>query len=42
MNLKPMILGIVELGLDYGITNELGKSTGTQAFELSDTAWNLG
>lgn len=37
-----MILGTVELGLNYGINNKLGKPTRTQAFELLDTTWNLG
>lgn len=37
-----MILGTVELGLDYGINNYSGKPSYQQAFELLDTAWNEG
>ena len=37
-----MILGTVELGLDYGINNSEGKPSKMQAFELLDTAWNGG
>lgn len=37
-----MILGTVELGLDYGINNTEGKPSKIQAFELLDTAWNGG
>ena len=37
-----MVLGTVELGLDYGINNTGGKPSGTQAFDLLDAAWNNG
>lgn len=37
-----MILGTVELGLDYGINNNSGKPTYQQAFELLDAAWSNG
>lgn len=37
-----MILGTVELGLDYGINNTCGKPTGKQAFDLLDAAWDNG
>lgn len=35
-----MVLGTVELGLDYGINNNRGKPSYRQAFELLDAAWN--
>ena len=37
-----MILGTVELGLDYGVNNNSGKTTKKQALELLDIAWNNG
>ena len=37
-----MILGTVELGLDYGINNSEGKPSAQQALDLLDTAWNSG
>lgn len=37
-----MILGTVELGLDYGVNNNDGKPSYKQAFDLLDAAWNNG
>lgn len=37
-----MVLGTVELGLEYGINNTCGKPSGKQAFDLLDAAWNNG
>ena len=37
-----MVLGTVELGLDYGINNKKGRPTLYQAYELLETAWECG
>lgn len=37
-----MVLGTVEIGLDYGINNDSGKPTYQQAFRLLDEAWDDG
>ena len=37
-----MILGTVEIGLDYGINNTAGKPSKKQAYDLLDAAWNAG
>lgn len=39
---NKMVLGTVELGLDYGINNDCGKPSNQQAFDLLDAAWNNG
>ena len=35
---KKIILGTVQLGLNYGINNKLGKPSEKAAFEILDTA----
>ena len=37
-----MVLGTVEIGLDYGINNKEGKPSHKQAFELLDAAFENG
>ena len=37
-----LILGTVQLGLDYGINNQQGKPSKAKAFEILDTAFNNG
>lgn len=40
--INKLILGTVQLGLDYGINNQLGKPTLDQAFEILTIAYNHG
>ena len=37
-----MILGTVELGLDYGINNTSGKPSSAEVYRILDTAWSYG
>ncbi len=37
-----MVLGTVEIGMDYGINNSCGKPSIEEAYDLLDTAWNNG
>ena len=39
---NKLILGTVQLGLDYGISNQLGKPTLEKAFEILHTAYDHG
>lgn len=40
--INKLILGTVQLGLDYGINNSKGKPNKDQSFEILDTAYNNG
>lgn len=35
-------LGTVQLGMNYGMANQTGKPSREEAFEVLDTAWNVG
>lgn len=39
---EKLILGTVQLGLDYGINNASGKPAEAEAFAILDTAWDAG
>lgn len=41
-NSKELILGTVQLGVDYGINNSQGKPSFDEAFEILDTAFKNG
>ena len=41
-NIVELILGTVQLGLDYGINNKLGKPTSQNSFKILDYAYNNG
>ena len=38
----PLVLGTVQLGLDYGVANKRGKPAFNEAFEIVDTTWMEG
>jgi aryl-alcohol dehydrogenase-like predicted oxidoreductase len=40
--INKLILGTVQLGLDYGINNQQGKPSQQQAFKILETAYNSG
>lgn len=40
--INKLILGTVQLGLDYGINNQIGKPSTDKAFEILNTAFNEG
>ena len=40
--IKKLVLGTVQLGLDYGINNQSGKPSQEKAFEILDTAFEKG
>lgn len=40
--INKLILGTVQLGLDYGINNQQGKPSQQQAFKILETAFNCG
>lgn len=39
---NKMILGTVQLGIDYGINNELGKPSAKDTYEILDYAFKNG
>jgi aryl-alcohol dehydrogenase-like predicted oxidoreductase len=39
---KTLILGTVQFGLDYGITNRDGQPSPDHIFEILDQAWHSG
>jgi aryl-alcohol dehydrogenase-like predicted oxidoreductase len=42
MDLKKIVLGTVQLGIDYGINNKVGKPSKQLAYTILETAWEKG